>query len=89
MKLKHIAEKLDTLCRPNCSVADDKLTDNALKRVLFYRAQINDNRWPFNSLAAHRYALRLLCKIDTGSQYEFCEVYDSIVTQYVNDPKNQ
>ena len=89
MKLKDIAQKLDTVCRPNCSVADQGLSDTALKLVLFYRAQINDDRWPFNSLAGHRYALRMINRIGYGSQYEFCEVYDSICSQYVNNPKNQ
>lgn len=89
MKLKNIAQRLDNLCRPNCSIADQDLSDVALKRVLFYRAKINDNRWPFNSLAAHRYALRIICQLDINSQFEFCEVYDSIVSDYVNNPKNQ
>lgn len=89
MKLKNIAQKLDTLCRPNCSIADQDLSDVALKRVLFYRAKIDDNRWPFNSLSAHRYALRMIRQLDINSQFEFCEVYDSIVSDYVNNPKNQ
>ena len=89
MRLKEIANELDSKCRPNCSIADQDLSTVALKRILFYRAQIDNNRWPHNSLVAHRHALRMINRIGYGSQYEFCEVYDSLCSQYVNNPKNQ
>lgn len=88
MNLKKIAESLDLKCRPNLSIAGT-LTDSALKRVLLYRAQINDSRWPFNSVRAHRYALRMIRRMDLGCQFEFCEAYDSLMSQYVNDLNNQ
>ena len=88
MTLKALAQLLDTKCLPDTALADMNLTHTAVKRVLFYRAQINDDRWPYNSLRGHRYALRQLAKQDPMSQFEYLSCYESVISQYVNNPNN-
>ena len=89
MTLKALAQLLDTRCSPDTAIAKLELSDTAMKRVLFYRAQINDDRWPYNSLRGHRYALRQLAKHGPMSQFEYLSCYESVISQYVNDPNKQ
>ena len=89
MTLRVLAELLDARCSPDTAIADLDLSDTAMKRVLFYRAQINDDRWPYNSLRGHRYALRQLVKHGPMSQSEYLSCYESVISQYVNDPNKQ
>ena len=88
MTLKELAQLLDTRCSPDTAIADFNLSDTAMKRVLFHRAQSNNDRWPYNSLRGHRYTLRLLAKFGPMSQLEYLESYESIISQYINNPNN-
>lgn len=47
MTPKELAQLLDNRCSPDTAIAKLNLSDTAMKRVLYYRAQIN-NGWPCN-----------------------------------------
>jgi len=59
-----------------------------MKRVLLELARSESECWPFNSMEAHRYALRMARRYENAnggmSNYEFLAGYESAVSHYVN-----
>lgn len=84
----------DSLRGRSITVLDDlSLTRVQMKRVLLIQAREDDSLWPFNSIKAHRYALRMARLYENAnggfSDFEFLAGYEECMSRYVNDPKNQ
>ena len=91
INLKKIAD--DIRGRSVTCLDDLSLTRAQIKRVLLIQATEDQSLWPFNSLKAHRYALRMMRLYENAngeySDFEFLAGYEECLSRYVNDPKNQ
>ena len=72
---------------PNFRASLDRLdlSETMIKRVLFCFAEMSEHLWPYNSVKAHRYALRKIAQMGDGFELA---VYESLVSDYINNPKN-
>lgn len=64
------------------------LTRRQVLRVALLKAKDNQGLWPFNSMSAHRYALRKLRQHGDGDVMNDASFYESLVSAYVNNPEN-